>query len=841
MTSMCRCQPPTLDSLEQPADFRWPGARIPAALAALAARMVVLVMVAAVCPAAASVQAEELAPNGGFERGFDGWTRWGRNADLITLDEARPHVGRAAARLEHGQNALYFKLPMTPGTAYELRCWYRTAGARAAGQVHVNRMTEGGVLKSAGYQVFPLDSPAAAAGEWTEFRTVFMPSRTTASGQVAFFVLPESTLWLDDISLRVVPRPEGLVPPPDPWDGLGRRTAEPLFEELLSAAPGRYTVSSWAHDLGQAPRPGSSPADARQADADWRREAEIIVAEAGAAGIGLMILPVDNRPVSMELLRDEHRRHGVTFDVWSEGSASLAAALDRGAEVLNPAERAQGAPPTVSIVDPHYVDAQEEVLRRLGAQFRDEPATGKYYGKDEPYGRLSAAAPDARGPHGRAMAEEVRDSYGFGRYALPEPGDAAFNADPERPLRWLAFNRWFDDQFSASRARLSRALHETHPSARYSPANYWFMSGFGAFDYSRLAAASDVMTLDPYASSAEGVLRGRGVFNHGFGAKFMRDLTGKPVCIIAQAFDYAGYSMTPDDLREWVSQALRCGATEIQFYPEDLPRRNDPERWQMMLHVARVVTRMNRIALPESADTAVLYTLPTHMSHGPMAHGPASGGNQVYAAHALVGELAGSWFDFVSDAQLERGEKSLAGYKVVHLPVATIMTPEATRILEDYVRGGGTLVCGDAAAFTSDLAGADTSAARERLLGIRLGGPREAGAIRLVDAAWGLPAETELRVWEARLSDKEPPVKPWAIEPLAGARVIGTYADGAAAVVEHALGTGRVITFAANPFAPAVTVDESPWPALFKGLQEACGCRVDLPIWRFLLPPPEAD
>jgi hypothetical protein len=67
--------------------------------------------------------------------------------------------------------------------------------------------------------------------------------------------------------------------------------------------------------------------------------------------------------------------------------------------------------------------------------------------------------------------------------------------------------------------------------------------------------------------------------------------------------------------------------------------------------------------------------------------------------------------------------------------------------------------------------------------------------------------------------------------------VIGTYADGAAAVVEHPLGAGRVITFAANPFAPAVAVDESLWPALFKGLQEQCGCRVGLPIWRFLLPP----
>ena len=52
----------------------------------------------------------------------------------------------------------------------------------------------------------------------------------------------------------------------------------------------------------------------------------------------------------------------------------------------------------------------------------------------------------------------------------------------------------------------------------------------------------------------------------------------------------------------------------------------------------------------------------------------------------------------------------------------------------------------------------------------------------------------------------------------------------------HQLGKGRVITFAANPFAPQVTVDASAWPAAFKGLQQSLGCKVDQPIWHFALP-----
>ena len=89
---------------------------------------------------------------------------------------------------------------------------------------------------------------------------------------------------------------------------------------------------------------------------------------------------------------------------------------------------------------------------------------------------------------------------------------------------------------------------------------------------------------------------------------FIRDLTGKPVRIVAQAFHYAGYQMTPDDLREWVSQALRCGASAITYYEMDSPRWTDPPRWQMMLHLSSVITRMNRVALPATLAFSIWVT-----------------------------------------------------------------------------------------------------------------------------------------------------------------------------------------------------------------------------------------
>jgi hypothetical protein len=308
--------------------------------------------------------------------------------------------------------------------------------------------------------------------------------------------------------------------------------------------------------------------------------------------------------------------------------------------------------------------------------------------------------------------------------------------------------------------------------------------------------------------------------------------------------------MAPDDLREWVSQALRCGASAITYYEMDSPRWTDPARWKMMLYLSSVVTRMNRVALPHTADTAVLYTLYTHMSHG-----ASTSGDQLYAAHALLGEMAGSWYDFVSDAQLERGERRLDPYKAVYLPLGNYMTPEAVKLIESYVRAGGVLICGDAEAFSYDLAGNDTSAIRERLLGIKTLGLKHLSAnnqdakrqntvglpdrMVLESAQWGLPAGTHLPVFAPKANDDNSLSHPCQIAVLdTRATALGTYSDGSPAIISHGLGKGRVITFAANPFAPQVTVDASPWPAAFKGLQESLGCKVDQPIWRFVIPAP---
>ncbi len=576
----------------------------------------VFAVLAVLCLPVTVPAADELAPNCGFEVGFDGWTRWGKNANLITLDSALAHSGTNSVRIQQGHNALYFTHALNPEQAYELRFAYRLAGGNPSGRVSLSFSKKGGPLRSAGAEIFKFAPPAGtSAAEWVAFRKVFLPTPITVACQFAFAAGDGSTLWVDDVSLRVVPRPADLAQPTLPWEGLKRRTPNPLFQELLTKEPGHYTVTSWSHDLNPKDKNGFKSPELADATT-WQKAALGIFKETGEAGMGYMDLPggLDTKEPwrTAEFHREQFRKYGVRYDVFSEGSGTVAAALKNGAELLNAAAKDLGRKPSVSLVDPAYVEAQCTILRKLGAQLRGEPFVGYFYGRDEPSVHIPEGTPEHWGAYGRAMAKEVLDQYGFGRFAAPLPKEKSFLEDPNKPLRWLAYNRWMNDKFIASRSRLSQVLHEADPGARYSPANYWFMSGFQPYDLSRLAPFSDLMECDPYASSAERE-RGRGVFNHGFGAKFMSDLTGKPVRIVAQAFHYAGYDMTPDDLREWLSQSLRCGASAITYYEMDSPRWTDLPRWKMMLHLsAHHHPHEPRRAAPDRRHGGPLHPLHPH-------------------------------------------------------------------------------------------------------------------------------------------------------------------------------------------------------------------------------------
>ena len=108
-----------------------------------------------------------------------------------------------------------------------MRFAYRLAGENPSGQVALNFSKAGRRLAQRRGAELQARSPGrhTAPPQWAEFRQVFLPTAITASGQFAFTAGDGSTLWIDDVSLRAVPRPAELAEPTLPWEGLKRRTA----------------------------------------------------------------------------------------------------------------------------------------------------------------------------------------------------------------------------------------------------------------------------------------------------------------------------------------------------------------------------------------------------------------------------------------------------------------------------------------------------------------------------------------------------------------------------------------------------------------------------------------
>jgi len=388
------------------------------------------------------------------------------------------------------------------------------------------------------------------------------------------------------------------------------------------------------------------------------------------------------------------------------------------------------------------------------------------------------------------------------------------------------------DRYAASQKEISSALKSVDPNARYIPCDFWFMTGFTPYDFALMGKYGDILECDPYGSSAER-MKGRGLYNHGFGAKFLSDISGKPVKVIVQAFDYAGYAMSPENLLEWVSQAMRCGASHIEYYQMDNPRFTDPERWKMMLHLSKTLTSMNRVKLPDDPEVAILYSADSHR-----AQGASTKANEVYTAYSLLGERVGSWFDFVDDDSLARGEKSLAKYRAVYIPLATYQRKSVVRQIEQFVKDGGTVICGDPTVFSWDIDGSDLSGIRERIFGVRVITSKSRNSILTCKSDWTEGVSGSLPIYRPVGRDGWPEENGLMIEKARNVQVIGTFADGSPAITVAKYGRGQAIYFAANPFVPECLFEGDRWDGVFRAFQTRLGAKVDRPIWRFKLPTP---
>ena len=303
-------------------------------------------------------------------------------------------------------------------------------------------------------------------------------------------------------------------------------------------------------------------------------------------------------------------------------------------------------------------------------------------------------------------------------------------------------------------------------------------------------------------------------------------------------------TVTPGDLRTWTWTALSRGAKGINYYAW-YPMSSGYESGGFGLNeldgtitdrareagaIARVVERHQPLFLearPPRAEVAVVYN--------PLAH--FVGGRQRAAAYGgPQGEVAGIERDsllgihralFTANVPIDYVHlahvtaETLRPYRLVYFPYP-IMVPEASVLaLTEYVRGGGVFVAEARLAWNNE-----RGYASERIPGLGLWevmGAREsaietapAGRAAIRWTGGDLPGVDPGTTLPARWYKE-------ALEPVAGARVVAQFADGAPAAVMHTYGKGRTLMLGSYVSAAAQSTPSAEAERFFSGLLSWAG------------------
>jgi beta-galactosidase len=195
-------------------------------------------------------------------------------------------------------------------------------------------------------------------------------------------------------------------------------------------------------------------------------------------------------------------------------------------------------------------------------------------------------------------------------------------------------------------------------------------------------------------------------------------------------------------------------------------------------------------ATPEPARIAILYNRLSYMVGGSQSSLSKLGRAPIDSAMGLHQAFAQEQIpvDFVSTQELAANK--LGQYKILFVPFPVMLSANVAEGIRQYVQNGGTMVAearlawNDERGFASPIIpgmGLDkVFGAREKLIA-----PSDKPEIS-VEKSTELPGWTGSSKISGAAYEEH-------LEPYAGARVLGRYADGDAAVVENSFGKGRTI------------------------------------------------
>ncbi|MCM8807942.1 MAG: beta-galactosidase trimerization domain-containing protein [Candidatus Omnitrophica bacterium] len=780
-------------------------------------------------------------PIGGFEKNVEYQWKWNiypsdtKMEFSIIEDEKEAREGKCYAKLCNPDydtvGTIFSFFNVEPFYEYELSFYFKDLNILpdlSNLKIILNFNKKNGANGSAGRKIIFLDKYEKAENGWKKYKGNFV---TPPESFLCHFVIRledlKGTLLLDKIEIVKKGKYENSVNKYQPYKIYRKKFN---IQDVLTQENGNFRVSSWY--LG-----GIYPdknLEKKYSQEEWKKIQLEILNEMGENGLYGPSLPWAferfNWIGGKDFFKNLYDKYEMKLWVYTENSYIAELAAKKGAELL-----IKNVPPirAVSELDPIYVEAVLEMVKKYAEDYKDLEFVDFYKGRDEPFNNILKQFSLVKNPNSKFLKEvdkEIKELYGFGRYGLPDIFSKEYYKNKfENKFKWIAFGRWVTDKFISQRIEIDKTLHSILPKVNYEPCNFNFILGIDFIDFSAFRNTGiDWLACDPYASYIE-EFNYRGTYNHGFGTKLLKDLSGcKNIKTIVQAFPYGGYTPDSEDIIEWVSQSIKNGAIGIEFYDSGRPKFYQPDIYSSMLKVGSVLKRMKKIKFP-IADTAILYSYYSHV-----AEGPRTNANEVYTAYSILGEKVGSWFDFISDTMIEKGYINLSKYKVIYIPRFEITTEKIFGILDDYVKNGGCIVLTDPEALSFDIKGKELKEFKEKWFGsFKLEKGKEkfdtlGRGIYLIINGKKYPIFMRYLLYGQRESNI------FYLKNIGDDDIIAKYENGRIAGLKRKYGKGFLYIWGCNIFV-SDAINEPLWINYWKEFQKKMGCNIELPIWDFTL------
>ncbi len=618
---------------------------------------------------------------------------------------------------------------------------------------------------------------------------------------------------------------ERFVETADPWRVERER---PEFERALTAVPDPLRSAHFYLGISSF----AMPAEAVKIleDKDRVRQEEIgFLEDIGAAGMNGPFLPGFLDKQGLPAIADLSKRFGMRFSF--HGYADAKAAQEAGATILTPGG-------TSAFFDPVYIRMKMALLEKFVRAYGRAPWLADVWGQDEPFNQIATVLqPGTR----ERVDADIRREFGVGVTAPAGVPGLVYERQPvhedsrglpshETALSRIAAFRWLNKTYDAIARDEYALVRRFAPGKRYEAYNRNAVADMDFLDQAGLWDFTDAFSADPYPSFSIYVYGpDRARYHVGFTSKWVTDFAaGKPAQMILQGCRMIQRAVTPENVREWVSQAAKAGVSMIDWF--GTPRLDDPALYREILRVSKLWKTLPKLDVPARSDVAVLFSDDARAAAGDEGlHGH-------YSLHAILGERLGAWFDFVSDRHVRKGLQSLDGRKLILAPQLGYVSRPFAEEVRRRVEAGATLVLLDPDAFRHDIETGPLDDVRTAVVGAPRWDGKAAARMEPTAAAkarWNLARPLPLR--PVRIVAE--PRNARAVQPPEGAEVLFTYEDGTPAAYARKLGRGEVLVFGAMPFQDsALATAPGGWEDLLRALLDERGIARDLPLWRFVIP-----